>query len=181
MSDDQWVSESAPYIRPHAGGSSSAWTEEAARRGRKGGQKTLSVATISPTEEVRAALGLHCGEEVVVRRRLILLDDDPVELSDSYYPAAIAADTRLADPRKIPGGAVRLLADLGFVGEDTVEHVRADIATDEQAGLLGLAPGSAVLQLVRINATDESVPFEVSIMTMPPERHLTYRMRREAS
>jgi len=180
MSDDQWVSESAPYIRPRAGGSSNAWTEEAARRGRHGGQKTLSVASIAPPEEVRAALGLARGEEVVVRRRLILLDNDPVELSDSYYPAAIAAGTRLADPRKIPGGAVRLLADLGFVGEDTVEHVRADVATSEQADLLGVVPGSAVLQLVRINATAEGAPFEVSIMTMPPERHLTYRLRRGA-
>jgi DNA-binding GntR family transcriptional regulator len=180
MSDDQWVSESAPYIRPRAGGSSNAWTEEAALRGRKGGQKTLSVATIPPPDEVRAALRLPHSEEVVVRRRLILLDNDPVELSDSYYPASIAASTRLADPRKIPGGAVRLLADLGFVGEDTVEHVRANIATDEQAELLGLAPGSAVLQLVRINASSSGTPFEVSIMTMPPERHLTYRLRRGA-
>ncbi|MFB9558665.1 UTRA domain-containing protein, partial [Streptomyces roseoviridis] len=138
MPDDQWVSESAPYIRPREGGSSNAWTEEAARRGRRGGQKTLSVTITVAPEEVRAALGLAQGEEVVVRRRLILLDDDPVELSDSYYPAAIAAGTRLADPRKIPGGAVGLLADLGFVGEDTVEHVRADIATSEQAELLGL-------------------------------------------
>ncbi|MFE1230592.1 GntR family transcriptional regulator [Streptomyces sp. NPDC058745] len=178
MSDDHWVSESEPYIRPREGGSSDAWTEEAARRGRTGGQKTLSVATISPPEEVRAALGLPHGEDVVVRRRLILLDNDPVELSDSYYPATIAAGTRLADPRKIPGGAVRLLAELGLVGEDTVEHVRASIATDEQAGLLGLTPGAAVLQLVRINASGEGVPFEVSIMTMPPERHLTYRLRR---
>ena len=181
MSDDQWVSDSAPYIRPREGGSSDAWTEEAALRGRTGGQKTLSVATIPPTDEVRVALGLAHGEEVVVRRRLILLDNNPVELSDSYYPATIAAGTRLADPRKIPGGAVRLLADLGFVGEGTVEHVRADSATSEQAELLGLAPGSAVLQLVRINATSDGAPFEVSIMTMPPGRHLTYRTRREAS
>ena len=179
MSDDQWVSDSAPYIRPQAGGSSNAWTEEAARRGHTGGQRTLSVDTVSAPEEVRLALGLAQGAEVVVRRRLILLDNDPVELSDSYYPATIAAGTRLADPRKIPGGAVRLLADLGYVGEDTVEHVRADIAAEEQAGLLGLAPGSAVLQLVRINATREGTPFEVSIMTMPPERHLTYRLRRK--
>ncbi|MFB7398282.1 GntR family transcriptional regulator [Streptomyces sp. NPDC056191] len=179
MSDDQWVSDSAPYIRPHGGGSSNAWTEEAARRGRTGGQRTLGVDTVSAPEEVRLALGLAQGAEVVVRRRLILLDNDPVELSDSYYPATIAAGTRLADPRKIPGGAVRLLADLGYVGEDTVEHVRADTATPELADLLGLTAGSAVLQLVRINATREGAPFEVSIMTMPPERHLTYRLRRE--
>lgn len=177
MSDQSWVSESKPYIRPRPGDSSNAWTEEAARRGHRGGQRTLEVATIAPPDEVQQALRLAPGDEVVVRRRLILLDDEPVELSDSYYPASIATDTRLADPRKIPGGAVKLLADLGFVAEETVEQVHAGIATEEQAELLGQPSGTAVLRLVRTNSTAEGTPFEVSIMTMPSDRHLTYRLR----
>ncbi|MEU8469563.1 UTRA domain-containing protein [Streptomyces sp. NPDC029006] len=179
MSDHSWVSDSTPYLRPRAGNSSNAWTEEAARRGHAGGQRALEVATVDPTDKVRDALGLAAGERAVVRRRLILLDDEPVELSDSFYPAAIAAGTRLADPRKIPGGAVRFLADLGFVGEEHVEQVSAAVATSAEADLLALAPGSAVLKLLRVSLTAEGAPFEVSIMTMPPERHLTYRLRKE--
>ncbi|MGW2739095.1 GntR family transcriptional regulator [Streptomyces sp. NPDC001288] len=178
MSDDSWVSESAPYLRPQPGGSS-AWSNEAARRGHKGDQRTLEVVTVLAPDEIRSALRLAEGAEVVVRRRLILLDDEPVELTDSYYPAALAAGTRLADPRKIPGGAVMLLADLGFVGEEQIEQVRASLATDKEADLLALAPGSAVLKLSRVSVTAEGAPFEVSIMTMPPERHLTYRLRKE--
>ena len=178
MSDHSWVSDSAPYLQPRSGESSDAWTDEAARRGHKGGQKTLEVATIPAPDEIRSALLLSEGAEVVVRRRLILLDDEPVELTDSYYPAVLAAGTRLADPRKIPGGAVRLLADLGFVGEEQIEQVRAGLATDAEAELLALAPGSAVLKLARVSVTAEGAPFEVSIMTMPPERHLTYKLRK---
>ncbi|MFJ5779918.1 GntR family transcriptional regulator [Streptomyces sp. NPDC093094] len=177
MSDDSWVSDSAPYLRPHSGKAPDAWTDEAASRGRRGGQKTLSVATVAAPEDIRAALRLAPGAEVVVRSRLILLDDAPVELSDSYYPAAIAAGTRLADPRKIPGGAVKLLAELGFTGEEHVEQVKAGTASRDQAALLDLEPDSPVLQLTRVNLTGEGVPFEVAIMTMPPQRHLTYRLR----
>jgi len=178
MSDDLWVSESTPYLRPPAGDSSNAWTDEAARRGRKGGQRTLEVATVPPPEEVWEALQLAADAEVVVRRRLILLDETPVELADSFYPAAFAAGTRLADPRKIPGGAVRLLADLGFVASEHVERVKAAPASAAEAELLALVPGSPVLRLLRVSITDKSVPFEVSIMTMPPERHLAYRLRK---
>lgn len=181
MSVHSWVSESAPYLRPRDGMTSSAWTEEAGRRGHRGGQQTLEVTTVYPSDEVREALRLAEGAEVVVRRRLILLDDEPVELTDSFYPADLAAGTRLADPRKIPGGAVRLLADLGFVGEEHVEQVNAALATSAEAELLALAPGSAVLKLLRVSMTAEGTPFEVSIMTMPPERHLTYRLRKEVS
>lgn len=178
MSDDSWVSESTPYVRPRTPGSPNAWTEEAAGRGHKGGQKTLEVATIAPSEVVRTALRLEAEAQVVVRRRLILLDEQPVELTDSYYPAEIASGTRLADPRKIPGGAVALLAELGFTGHNTTETVNAAVVTESEARLLGLHAGSAVLKLVRVTVTADEVPFEVSIMTMPPERHLTYRTRR---
>lgn len=178
MSDDSWVSDSMPYLRPNTTKAHDAWTDEAARRGHTGGQRTLEVATATPTEDIRKALQLAPGAEVVVRRRVILLDDAAVELTDSYYPAAIAAGTRLADPRKIPGGAVKLLAELGFVGEEHTEVVNAAASTAEEAELLGLTPGSPVLKLMRINATGEGVPYEAAIMTMPPERQLTYRLRR---
>ncbi|MFC8294865.1 GntR family transcriptional regulator [Streptomyces sp. NPDC057242] len=181
MSDQSWISDSEPYIRPRPGGSANAWTDEAARHGRRGGQKTLQVATLPPPVKVAEALRLEPDSLVVVRRRLILLDEVAVELSDSYYPASIAVGTRLADSRKIPGGAVKLLADLGFLSEVTVEQVHAATATESQATHLGLAPGSAVLTLVRTSSTAEDVPFEVSIMTMPSDRHLTYRLAQGAS
>jgi GntR family transcriptional regulator len=175
MSDDTWVSESTPYIQPRTSGTHDAWTEEAGRHGHRGGQKTLEVATIDAPAEVRDALQLAAGEQVVVRRRLILLDEQPVEVSDSYYPASIAQGTRLADPRKIPGGAVSLLAELGYVAAETVETVSASVAPVAAAALLHLQPGSAVLRLQRVNVTGEGRRFEAAIMTMPSERHLTYR------
>lgn len=176
MSNEAWVSDSAPYVAPRQKGQADAWTEQAGSRGRRGGQKLVHVETVKPEPAVLTALRLDADAEVVVRRRLILLDETPVELTDSYYPALVAAGTRLSEARKIPGGAVTLLAELGYVGAEVREDVSARIATPDECKDLALEPGSPVLSLMRITATADGTPFEVSLMAMPPDRHLNYRL-----
>ncbi|MFI8371725.1 GntR family transcriptional regulator [Streptomyces sp. NPDC085466] len=181
MSGDAWISETAPYLAPRAPGQGDAWSDEAARRGRTGGQRLLQAGEVEAPEVVRAALGLPAGERVIVRRRLILLDGLPVELADSYYPLSVAAGTALAEPRKVPGGAVTLLKELGYVGAEVVEDVTAGLATPAECGHLGLAEGSAVLRLLRLARTAGGVPMEASLMTMPAGRHLTYRLGKQGA
>src|SRR3954454_23367144 len=94
-----WTSVSMPYVSGQRG---DAWAAEAAQHGGTGTQKLLAVDEVPASASVAEMLGLSQGEPVVVRRRLILFDDHPVELADSYYPAAIARGTRLAEARKIP-------------------------------------------------------------------------------
>ncbi|MFC9734700.1 GntR family transcriptional regulator [Streptomyces roseolus] len=176
MADDAWIGEAAPYLAPRESGQSDAWTDEAARRGRRGGQRLLHAGEVEAPEAVRAALGLSDGGRVIVRRRLILLDDLPVELADSYYPVSVAGGTPLAEPRKVPGGAVTLLKELGYVGADVVEDVSAGLAAEEERVHLGLTEGSAVLRLLRLTRTADGTPMEAALMVMPDGRHLTYRL-----
>ncbi|MEU6053110.1 UTRA domain-containing protein [Streptomyces xanthochromogenes] len=178
-SDDAWVGEAQPYLAPRQPGERDAWSDESAARGRRGTQRLLAVAEVEPPESVRAFLG-SANEKVVVRRRLILLDDQPVELADSYYPLHIARGTGLALMGKIPGGAVTLLAQLGFAAEnDPLEDVAAATASASECEALGLQAGAAVLVLSRFTRSTRGVPMEVSVMTMT--RHLQYRQRKQAS
>ncbi|MFI1813891.1 GntR family transcriptional regulator [Streptomyces sp. NPDC020422] len=181
MSGDAWISETAPYLAPREPGQSDAWTEEAARRGHSGGQRLLQAGEVEAPDAVRSALRLSAGERVIVRSRLILLDDRPVELADSYYPAAIAGGTPLAEPRKVPGGAVTLLKELGYTGAEVVEDVSAALATTEERERLDLPEGSAVLHLLRLTLTADGTPMEASLMTMPASRHLTYRLGKQGA
>lgn len=179
MSGDAWISETAPYLAPRAPGQHDAWTDEASRRGHRGGQQLLQAGEVVAPDAVRAALELSSGEHVIVRRRLILLDDQPTELADSYYPLAIADGTPLAERRKVPGGAISLLKDLGYIGAEVVEDVSAALATADEREHLGLPEGSAVLRLLRLTRTADGTPMEASLMTMPSDRHLTYRLGKQ--
>ncbi|OKJ45969.1 hypothetical protein AMK27_39985 [Streptomyces sp. CB02009] len=179
-SDDAWIGDSQPYLAARQRDEQDAWSSEAAARGRKGTQQLLAVHEVEGPAAVREFFRTLPGELVVVRRRLILLDGAPIELADSYYPSSVARGTALAANRKIKGGAITLLATLGFVPEDEpLEDIGATIATPGQCEELQLRPSTPVLVLTRFTRSTNNTPVEVSVMTMT--RHLQYRHRKEAS
>ncbi|MEU3522189.1 UTRA domain-containing protein [Streptomyces sp. NPDC006654] len=176
-SDDGWIGNAQPYLAPRREGERDAWTAEAAARGHRGTQRLLGVEEVDPPRIVRDFLET---ERAVVRRRLIMLDDQPVELADSYYSARVARGTPLAAAGKIRGGAITLLASMGFVPEaNPVEDVGPAIATTSQCDALNLPPGTPVLVLTRLTRSTTGEPIEVSVMTMT--RHLRYRQTNEVS
>lgn len=169
-----WTSVSMPYVSGQHG---DAWSAEAAEHGGTGTQKLLSVDEMAAPAAVAHMLGLAPDEPVIVRRRLMLFDDHPVELTDSYYPAAIARGTRLAEARKIPGGAVAFLAALGHPPRRISEDVSARVATPDERATLQLGESSCVLVLARTLCTDNDLPVEASIMTMTADgRRLRYEL-----
>ncbi|WP_225101486.1 GntR family transcriptional regulator [Streptomyces sp. CoH27] len=178
MSDSTWVSTSMPYLTPRQKGQPDAWGAEAAARGGKGSQRIVRADEVPAPEEVAALLGVGAGEMVVVRRRVIQLDDVPCELTDTYYPVSIARGTRLAEKGKIPGGAVTLLAELGYVGTRVREDVTARLPGAEEREVLQLAPDEPVLTLSRVTLDREDRPIQADMMVMPAHRQqLRYEMR----
>lgn len=159
--------ESARYLRPAAPGQPDAWSQQAAAEGRRGGQRLLYAGEAAADARVAATFGVEVGAPVVLRRRLILLNDHPVELTDSYYPLAIAAGTPLAENRKIKGGAITLLAELGYKSARGDEEVAARPPSDAEAEALELAPGEWVLDVYRVAADSTGLPVEITAMTMP--------------
>lgn len=173
-----WESDSARYLTPRGREKPDAWAEEAGETKRRGGQRLLSAGPVAPSADVARALGLAADEPAIARRRLILLDDAPVELADSYYPPRVAAGTALAEPRKVPGGAVTLLAELGHVATRVEETVSARMPTEEERQALLLGAHEPVLVLARLILDGAGLPMEFCVMTMTAkERTLRYRMR----
>lgn len=172
-----WIATSLPYLSPRREGEVDPWSQEAAQEGRTGTQKIREVVTETPPAEVARALELPEGALAVVRRRTMLLDDRPVELTDSWYPTDIAAGTALAEAGKIKGGAVTLLADLGYDVHESREEIEVRGATPQEAAELGLSAGAPVIVLRRTCLTADGKPFEASVMVMAPEgRRLRYRL-----
>ncbi|MDG4790739.1 UTRA domain-containing protein [Micromonospora sp. WMMD1102] len=150
---------------------------EAVAKGGVGSQRLLNVGEIVPEAEIAEALEIGVGSHAVVRRRLMLFDGRPVELTDSYYPLPIAQGTALAEPRKIKGGAITLLGELGHLPVQVREDVYARRPSETERETLGLSDHEWVLGLSRLSKTADGRPVEVSVMTMVPwGRRLRYEL-----
>ncbi|MEV7871161.1 UTRA domain-containing protein [Streptomyces sp. NPDC088124] len=165
-------------MTPPGAGRPDAWGAELAARGRRGGQRIVGADEIQAEDEVAGLLGISVGDAVVVRRRVMYLENQPCELTNTYYPASIARGTRLAGTAKIPGGAVTLLAELGHIGVRVQEDVTARIPDRGEGEALGIEEGRPVLCLTRVTFDREDRPIQVDRMTMPAHRQrLRYEIR----
>jgi DNA-binding GntR family transcriptional regulator len=160
-------------------GSGDAWSAEVAAQGRVGTQRLLGASIIDPPESVRVALGLRTGDQVVARSRLMMVNDRPVEIASSYYPAAIAAGTPLAEQGKIRGGAIAALAALGHSPADVFEQITARWPDAEEAEVLQVEAREPLLVLSRTNldAAGRPVEFAVNRMVARLSEPIAYRMR----
>ncbi|MGW7294758.1 GntR family transcriptional regulator [Streptomyces xiamenensis] len=176
MSGGEWVHVSAPYVE--APGQGNVWAAEAAAEGRRGTQSIVRAGEATASAEVAGLLEIPEGTAVVERRRLIHLDGRTVESTRTYWPVAIAGGTALTQTRKIKGGAVALLAELGHTAHVVREEVRARMPDDDERAVLGLGPGDPVLQLVRQTLDAEGAPFQVDVSVFAaPTQRLRYEMR----
>ena len=175
-----WITSSKPYLAPRGAAAPDPWKDEAARAGHVGAHRLVQVSRTPPPERVGQLLGIDSGAAAILRRRVVTLDDVPVEISDSWYPLAIADGTSLVENRAIKGGALRALADLGYVA---VRHIEEVAVIDTPTHLRSLLDDSPVIELTRTSLTARDVPFEVAVMLMSRDmapgvpRRLQYELR----
>lgn len=176
MAEWQQGTTSDAYVVAGAG---DAWSAEATAQGRVGTQRLLGASTIEPPDAVRAALRLQPGESVVVRSRLMVLDDQSVEIATSYYPGHVAVGTPLAESGKIRGGAIAVLTALGHAPTDVLEQVTARKPDAEESRILQVEADEPLLVLSRINFDAGGLPVEFAVNRMVARLSapIAYRMR----
>ncbi|WP_406247719.1 UTRA domain-containing protein [Streptomyces anulatus] len=177
MGEGEVISASNHYLTTAEGGGD-VWSAEAASAGRRGTQKIVSAGEVTAPERVADLLAVEQGGQVVGRRRIMYLDGEPCELTDTYYPVEIARGTGLAGTAKIRGGAARLLAELGHVGVRAREDVAARMPSERERAELALMTDEPVLELIRLTLDADDRPVQVDVMVMPPRgQKLRYEIR----
>lgn len=166
-----WRVVSSRYIPVPSEGEQDSWTTEGEKDGRRADQTITFVGEVDPPDDVADNLGLPDDARTVVRRRVMRLDDDPVELADTYYPADLVRGTRITDVRKIPRGARAVLADLGYPPRRALETVYTRMPTPDEARALHLSAGTPVFHVVRTVLTDDDRPVEVDVMVLGGDRN----------
>lgn len=174
MPDQPKADDSIAYLVPTSG--ADAWS--AATADRNGGQQLLAVEVATPPRRIADALQLGQAERAVVRRRLMLIEDKPVEIANSWYPESLAAGTPLAVNQKIKGGAPAAIAALGLTPAYADEEVELESTpAPEERTLLQVPSGYRVVRLFRTAYTEQGRPVEVTDSVMlPAGRVLRHRI-----
>ncbi len=130
----------------------------------RGGHVHSDVLTHEETiadEAVANALEIPLASPVVVLERLRLVDGEPWSLSTTWMPEDVGRVTLGADLREI--SLYGLLDEHGIRATHGVRSAEATVATHDQARLLGVSAGSALLRLRSVSRDADDRPIEFFI------------------
>jgi DNA-binding GntR family transcriptional regulator len=135
------------------------------------GRPALAGVKLAPAY-VTTLLGLDQGARAFLRQRLLADDGDPVELASLWLPLELAKGTDLASPDLL-GESVRhhLQARKKVRLDHAVERISARKPTGEEAGLLGVAADTPVLNVVVTAYDAQARPVHVTDIVLPGDRH----------
>ncbi|MGU3502349.1 GntR family transcriptional regulator [Mycobacterium sp. C31M] len=157
----------------------SSFNEDMQARGLKPGYRDVQVDTVNASDEVAAELGLDDAQPVVRIRRVLLADDAPIAVSESWLsPKVLHPDAELPEARHIASLYVWLERERGMRVTTGREVIEAGVADDALADTLETTGGSAVLVARRTACDHEGIPLEYVVRHYRADR---YRYRIELS
>jgi GntR family transcriptional regulator len=166
-----WPEVSSQYLSVPPEGERDRWTTEGAKQGRRADQRITFVGEVEPPEEVADNLRLPEAGTAVVRKRVMLLDDEPVELVESYYPTELVQGSRIMERDRIPRGAGAVLLALGYPPRRAHDTVYARMPMPDESRALNLSPGTPVFSVIREVLSDEDRPITVDVMVHGCDGH----------
>jgi GntR family transcriptional regulator len=129
-------------------------------QGMTAGSRIVSTGLAAADEETAAALHLSTGTYVVDLVRIRLADGTPISLEHVRLPAQMFPG--LLD-LPLGGSLYELLQEqFGTTPEEAVEHIEVVSAGADEASILGVEPGAALLSITRTTTDADGVVFEYS-------------------
>ena len=111
---------------------------------------------------------MKSNADVLVRRRVLFADDEPTQIADSYYPWAIAKDSKeLLRAEVGKGGSYGRLEELGHGPVRFTEDVTVRMPSDKEQRTLDLEASQPVFEIWHVAYTAAGAPVEVCVHVMP--------------
>jgi hypothetical protein len=122
--------------------------------------------------DIAERLGRAPGENVVVRRQQFYVDDEPMQLSDGYYPADIAAGTPIEQPSPIREGSLAVVEAQDGPARRRVTQFVEDLdirmPTPGESATLNIPPASQSSGYCAPPTTTTGPPSKSSTPSCPP-------------
>ena len=129
-------------------------------QGYTAGSRIVSGAVVPPDPDAREALALDPDSFVVDLVRIRLADGAPISLEHARLPAERFPGLL---ERPLGGSLYQLLEkEYGVGPHQAVESLEVVSASDDEARVLGVAPGAALISITRTTVDSDGVPFEYS-------------------
>jgi GntR family transcriptional regulator len=146
-----------------------SFSDEMRRRARTPSSRLLERSVNQPTPDEAARLQLRAAEPLVVVRRLRLADGVPIALENAGFPGELAEALLDADLER--GSLHATLVAAGRVPTAGRATIRADTAEKNEAKLLEVSPGAALLVERRLIADQHGRPLELTESRYVAERY----------
>lgn len=122
----------------------------------------IEVAPCAPPVGVRALLGE--ASAAVLRKMVMVVDGQPVELIRNFYPMSLAGGSALEQEGRIAGGAHPVLASLGAAPSRLVDVLSDRQPTRDEMKHLRLPGYASVIQTLRVVYDAGGRAVEVSVL-----------------
>jgi GntR family transcriptional regulator len=155
----------------------SSFSDDMRMRGLEPSTRLLGIETILADPVVAHDLRLGAKEKVVRLERLRLADGEPMCLEVSHLPARFASILEAGD---LDGSLHAILGSTGISLESGTRRIRAVIANDRQARLLGQPDGSPALNIVQVFSDAQRRPVQRAHNLYRADRYEAYsQVRRD--
>jgi GntR family transcriptional regulator len=139
-----------------------SFSEQVRSHGHTPSQRLLSIGT-SRRQDDDLGLLSRLGDDTVEIQRLRLVDGEPVGVHTTILARGVAEQAGLdADAFADEHASLYALLDAASINVATAdEHLQAIEASEREAELLGVPPGSALMRVVRLSCGATGEPIEV--------------------
>jgi GntR family transcriptional regulator len=153
-----------------------AFLSDAMAAGREASAEVEVARGVAPPE-VAERLHLSQGDQVLIRRRRMLADGQPVQLATSYLPLQLVEGTQIEQADTGTGGTYARLEELGHRLGRFQEDLSARMPLPDEARALRLGAGVPVIRVVRTAFDEQGAPVKVNEMVLAADRYeLTYML-----
>lgn len=151
-----------------------SFSEDMRQKGLTPSARLVGFETLEANGRLGRELGVEDGDDIVLVERLMLADDEPMAVHQTYLRGdhcRSVIERHLEDLRD-GGSLYDLLENVGGLElAEAEETVEATQASDEIAGLLGVGVGEPILWIVRRTQLVDGTPLELSEMSYRGDRY----------
>ena len=134
-------------------------------------QQSIDVALVQAGPDIASRLQVEEGTVVVARRRVRLINGQPVNINDSHYPLDVVKDSPIMSPEDVKVGTNQALADLGYPQVRATDEIFIRMPTPDQIHRLNLGPGTPVAVHYVTGYTANDRPVRCTINVLPGDLH----------